>query len=433
MEEYNKFYKHMSSDWNDCSVVQHFSVEGQLEFTGLFFIPKQAPFDMFEPNKKNNNIKLYVRRIFITDKCGDLCPEWLSFVTGIVDSQDLPLNISRETLQQSQIMKVMRKNVVKKILEKLDELSEKEEEYNVFYEQFNKNLKLGIHEDSSNRDKLAKLLRYKSTKSSEKLCSLKDYVSRMKDKQEHIYFISGESKKAVENSLFLEKLMKRDLEVLFMCDPIDEYCMQQLKEYDDKKFVDITKENLDLPLTEEEKNEEEDKKKEFDELCKTMKEILGDTIQKVVVSNRLNDSPCCLVTGEHSWSANMERIMKAQTLRNDSMMSYMSSNKTLEVNADNNVINELKNKMIVDKNDRTIKDIVWLLYDTTLLNSGFNLEDPSQFCNRINRLITIGLSLDEGVVDEGVVDEGVVDEGEIENTIQETLEEEEQSKMEEVD
>ena len=431
MEQYNKFYKHMSNDWNDCSVVQHFSVEGQLEFTCLLFVPNKAPFDMFEPNKKKNNIKLYVRRIFITDKCEDLCPEWLSFVKGIVDSQDLPLNISRETLQQSQIMKVMKKNVVKKILEKLNEFTENEEDYNAFYEQFNKNLKLGIHEDSANREKIAKLLRYTSTKSSDKLCSLKDYISRMKEGQEHIYFISGESKVAVESSLFLEKLTSRDLEVLFMCDPIDEYCMQQLKEFDGKKFVNITKENLDLPLTDEEKKAEEEKKKEFEDLCKTMKEILGNAVEKVVLSNRLNNSPCCLVTGEHSWSANMEKIMKAQTLRNDSMMTYMTPNKILEINGDSKIINELKNKLVEDKNNIRIKDITWLLYDTTLLNSGFNLDNPTPFCNRINRLISLGLSVDDEE-DENVEENEVEDAStEIENVVEETLEDE--NKMEELD
>ena len=381
---------------------------------------------MFEPNKKRNNIKLYVRRIFITDDCQDLCPEWLSFVKGVVDSQDLPLNISRETLQQNQIMKIMKKNIVKKILDKFNELAEDEDKYMEFYNQFHKNLKLGVHDDSTYKDKLVKLLRFHSTKTDEKMTSFDKYVSRMKENQEYIYFISGESKKSVENSVFLEKMRKHDLEVLFMCDPIDEYCLQQLNEYEGKRFKNITKENLDLPLTQEEKDKEEERKKEFNDLCEKMKNILTNNISNVIVSNRLNDSPCCIVTGEHAWSANMERIMKAQTLKNDSMMGYMTSNKIMEINIDNPVIIELKNKLSVDKNDKTIVDIVWLLHDTTLLNSGFQLEEPSSFCNRINRMIKLGLSLD--------------DDNEIENTIEESLEEindveveADESKMEEVD
>ena len=431
MEDYNRFYKHISNDWDDCCAVKHFSVEGQLEFTGLLFIPKNAPFDMFEPNKKKNNLKLYVRKIFITDNCEDLCPEWLSFVKGLIDSQDLPLNISRETLQQSQIMKVIKKNVVKKVLEKLMELSENEEDYNKFYSQFSKNLKLGIHEDSSNREKLAGLLRYNSTKSGDEHISLKSYVSRMKEGQKDIYFISGESQKAVEKSLFLEQLSKRGFEVLYMCDPIDEYCMQQLKTYDDKKFVDITKENLNIELTEDEKTKEEEDKKKYEELCKTMKNVLGNNVSKVVVSNRLDKSPCCLVTGEYGWSANMERIMKAQTLRNDQMMGQMGSQKTLELNVDNPVIKELNNKLSVDKNDKTIKDIVWLLFETTLINSGFQLEERSMFCDRINKMIRMGLSVEDEDEDE--------DEQDVENAIEEIMlddnqkDKEEESNMEEVD
>lgn len=425
MEDYNRFYKHISNDWDDCCAVKHFSVEGQLEFTGLLFIPKNAPFDMFEPNKKKNNLKLYVRKIFITDNCEDLCPDWLSFVKGLIDSQDLPLNISRETLQQSQIMKVIKKNVVKKILEKIVELSENVEDYNKFYAQFSKNLKLGIHEDSNNRDKLAGLLRYNSTKSGDTHTSLKDYVSRMKEGQKDIYFISGESQKSVEKSLFLEQLTKKGYEVLYMCDPIDEYCMQQLKTFDDKKFVDITKENLNIELSEDEKKKEEEDKKTFEDLCKTIKELLGNNVSKVVVSNRLHKSPCCLATGEYGWSANMERIMKAQTLRNDQMMGHMGSQKTLELNPDNSVIKELNSKLSVDKNDKTIKDIVWLLYETTLINSGFQLEEPSMFCNRINRMIKMGLSVED---DEEGVEENVIDE-----IMNDNVDSVEESNMEDLD
>merc|ERR1719373_633919 len=426
-EEYAEFYKSLTNDWEDHLAVKHFSVEGQLEFRALLFLPKRSPFDLFENKKQKNSIKLYVRRVFIMDNCEEIIPEYLNFVKGVVDSEDLPLNISRETLQQSKILKVIRKNIVKKCLELFAELAENKENYKTFYEQFGRNIKLGIHEDSTNRTKVANLLRYFSSHDGgEERTTLADYVTRMKDNQKDIYFITGESVEIVKNSAFVERVTKRGFEVLYMCEPIDEYCVQQLREYDGKNLVSVTKEGLELPEDEEEKKKFEETKAKFQSLCDVMKNILDKKVEKVVVSNRMVSSPCCIVTSQYGWSANMERIMKAQALKDTSTMGYMAAKKHLEINPDHVIVEQLRQKVEADKNDKSVKDLVMLLYETSLLTSGFTLEDPGTHATRIHRMIKLGLGFDG---DDEAAAEGEEEMPELENDEGD----DDSSRMEEVD
>merc|ERR1712034_212206 len=312
-------------------------------------------------------------------------------------------------------------------MEVIEEIAEDKDNYKKFYEQFSKNMKLGIHEDSTNRKKLAGHLRYYSSASGDEMCSLSDYVSRMKENQKDIYYITGESKDVVGTSSFVERLKKRGLEVIYMTEPIDEYVVQQLKEFDGKNLVSVTKEGLELPEDEDEKKKHEADKEKFEPLCKVMKDILDKKVEKVVVSSRLVSPPCCIVTSQYGWTANMERIMKAQALRDTSTMGYMAAKKHLEINPEHSIIENLRQRAEADKNDKSVKDLVLLLFETSLLSSGFTLEDPAVHAKRIHRMIKLGLGIDE--------EDNEVETGAIEDSDMPPLEgdAEDASRMEEVD
>lgn len=393
-EEYASFYKSISNDWEEHLNVVHFSMEGNLEIKGVLFVPRRAPFDLFESKKKKNNLKLYVRRVFIMDDCEELIPEYLGFVKGVIDSNDLPLNISRESLQQNKILKAIKKSVTKKCMEMFEQIAENAEDFKKFYEQFSKNLKLGIHEDTTNRTRLANLLRFHSSKSGEELISLKDYIANMKEGQKSIYYITGENRQHVANSPFIEKLKNKGYEVLYLVDPIDEYCVQQLKDFEGKTLKCCTKEGLDIEESEEEKKANEEIKTDYEPVCKKIKEILDSKVEKVMVSLRMEDSPCVLVTSEFGWTANMERIMKAQALRDNSMTGHMVSKKTMEINPKHKIMKSLKKLQDSDPSNPNIKDIVWLLYDTSLLSSGFSVEDPNTFAKRMHKILLFGIEDD---------------------------------------
>merc|ERR1711997_343375 len=287
----------------------------------------------------------------------------------------------------------------KKCMDLMEELVEDKDSWKKFYEQFGKNIKLGIHEDSTNRKKLAGMMRYYTSASGDEMCSFGDYVSRMKENQKDIYYITGESREVVGASAFVERLKKRGFEVIYMTEPIDEYVVQQLKEYDGKNLVSVTKEGLELPEDEEEKKKFEEDKTKFESLCKVMKDILDKKVEKVVISNRLVNSPCCIVTSQYGWTANMERIMKAQALRDTSTMGYMAAKKHLEINPDHSIVENLRQRAETDKNDKSVKDLVLLLFETSLLSSGFTLEDPAVHAQRIHRMIKLGLCIDDDDVD----------------------------------
>ncbi|KAL9260596.1 Endoplasmin-like protein [Drosera capensis] len=438
-EEYTKFYHSLAKDFGDEKPMawSHFTAEGDVEFKAVLFVPPKAPHDLYESyyNSNKSNLKLYVRRVFISDEMDELLPKYLSFLKGLVDSDSLPLNVSREMLQQHSSLKTIKKKLIRKALDMIrklaeedpDESSDKDKEvensgendekkgqYAKFWNEFGKSIKLGIVEDATNRNRLAKLLRFETSKSDGKLTSLDQYISRMKSGQKDIFYITGTSKEQLEKSPFLERLSKKNYEVIFFTDPVDEYLMQYLMDYEDNKFQNVSKEGLKLGKDSKVK----ELKESFKELTQWWKSALaGDNVDDVKISNRLADTPCVVVTSKYGWSANMERIMKSQTLSDANKQAYMRGKRVLEINPRHPIIKELRELVVKDPEDATVKETAQLMYQTALMESGFYLEDPQDFASRIYSSVKNSLNISP---DAAVEEEDDTEEAEAEPEIKET-------------
>nr|AAI29529.1 Unknown (protein for MGC:160189) [Xenopus laevis] len=405
-DEYKAFYKSFSKESDEPMAYIHFTAEGEVTFKSILFIPSSAPRGLFDEygSKKSDFIKLFVRRVFITDDFHDMMPKYLNFVKGVVDSDDLPLNVSRENLQQHKLLKVIRKKLVRKTLDMIKKIAE-DKYTDKFWKEFGTNIKLGVIEDHSNRTRLAKLLRFQSSHHKTETTSLEQYVERMKDKQDKIYFMAGSSRKEVESSPFVERLLKKGYEVVFLIEPVDEYCIQALPEFDGKRFQNVAKEGLQFDENEKSKEAREALEKEYEPLLTWMKEkALKDQIEKAVVSQRLTQSPCALVASQYGWSGNMERIMKAQayqTGKDASTNYYSSQKKTFEINPRHPLIKDMLRRVKENEDDQTVADLAVVLLETATLRSGYQLSDTKGYGDRIERMLRLSLKIDlDAQVDE---------------------------------
>ncbi|ESO83635.1 hypothetical protein LOTGIDRAFT_197084 [Lottia gigantea] len=395
-DEYNDFYKSISSDYEKPMTKIHFTAEGEVTFKSILYVPNSSPSDTFQNyGKQMEQIKMYVRRVFITDDFEDMMPKYLSFIRGVVDSDDLPLNVSRETLQQHKLLKVIKKKLVRKTLDMIKKIDK--DTYEKFWKEFSTNIKLGVIEDTTNRTRLAKLLRFSSSNSDTELTSLAEYLERMKEKQEHIYFVAGHNRAEVEKSPFVERLLKKGYEVLYLTEPVDEYCIQSLPEFESKKFQNVAKEGLKLDDSEKAKERKEATEKEFEPLITWLKDsALNDKIEKATISERLASSPCALVASQYGWSGNMERIMQAQAYakaKDPSQEFYATQKKTLEINPRHPLIKELKKRVEANKEDETAKDLAVVMFETATVRSGYRITDTAGFAQRVENMLRLSLEV----------------------------------------
>lgn len=443
-DEYKQFYKSLTGDYGDPMKYKHISVEGAVNFKALIYIPAHAPMNLFHMERERKDIKLYVKRVFITDDCENLVPQWLNFVKGIVDSDDIPLNVSREMLQQNKYMKLIKKSLTKKIIEMIEDIkNESYDEYMKFYLSFGKNLKLGIHEDTQYEDKLVELIKFRTSKSENKYISFEEYVEHVTDKfgklpetktcecetkceekcecqdecqdeckckctevvdkttvkkeldqkYKNIYYIIGEDLESIQNSPFVQGFTKYGIEVIYMTEAIDEYLMKRLTQYHEFKFVNISNNDVDMSAYKE--IDEEKENKEHEKLIELLKNTLDKKVNKIKISNRLVDVPCMITTDNFGWTANMERIMNSQVLADNQMKQFMVSSKTLEINIEHPIIKNIETSIGDENKEKGIKDVIELMFDGALLASGFSIEKPHLFVAKLNRMIEFGLSVDE--------------------------------------
>ena len=385
-EEYNEFYKHVSHDYIDPLKTIHYSAEGKIEFKALLYLPAKAPFDMFQQEGTKHGIHLYVKRIFIMDNCEALLPRYLRFAKGVVESNDLPLNVSREILQEDVIIKKIEKSVTTKILSELKSMMKKsEEDYLSFYREFGKVLKEGVEIDPTNKDKIKDLLLFESSRTEPgKYVSLKEYTERMVLDQKEIYYITGTSRSAVENSPHLEVFKKKEIEVLFMIEPVDEFILSGFGEYDKKKLKSIAQGDIDLGTEEEKKIADEQKKEtsgKYKKLIKKVQDSLKDYVKEVRLSDRLTDSASCLVTDDGDMNPQMERIFAAMN------QAVPETKRILELNPDHPVIETMNDLFAADKKNPKLADYSELLYDQALLTEGIAIKDPARFARLVTGLM----------------------------------------------
>lgn len=407
-EEYKAFYKSFAKESDEPMIYSHFTAEGEVTFKSILYVPKAAPFDLFSNyNKKADAIKLYVRRVFITDNLEEMMPKYLSFIRGVVDSDDLPLNVSRETLQQSKLLKVIKKKLVRKALDMLKKISP--EDYIQFWKEYGTNIKLGVIEDSANRTRLAKLLRFHTSLSKDKQISLSEYIERMKPKQESIYFIAAMSMDEAQKSPFVERILKKGYEVLYLIDPVDQYCMQSLPEYEGKKFQNVAKDGLELDKADSEQKKQLEKT--YEPLLRWLKEKLSDKISDAKVSDRLVQTPMAVVASQWGYDGNMERIARAQAYQKsggDSTMNYyLNQKKTLEINPRHPLIKDLLRRVEDSQNDKTAFDLATVMWEAATLRSGYDLKDSAGFADRIESMLRRAMSIpaDEQVEEEPTEEE----------------------------